>query len=79
MATATKRHLATTLEMARLFGVKPLTIFNWRKRGMPCIFLSGGAKRPVRFPIPKVFEWVLEHKGLEPDEGALREILEAGE
>jgi len=52
--------LWTTPELARYLHVSLKTVFNLRKRGLPCIQLGGA----VRFVPQEIKDYLLTHRGL---------------
>lgn len=50
--------LLTTQQVARMFQVTPMTIYDWRKRfALPTVQLSGGRKPPVRYDEGVLLKW----------------------
>lgn len=48
----------TTNQLAKMFDVTKMTIYNWReKRNLPCFHLEGGDKPPVRYDEGLVIHW----------------------
>lgn len=48
----------TTEQVARMFGVTTMTVFNWRaKDNLPHYYLEGGLKPPVRYDEGLVLKW----------------------
>ena len=48
----------TTQQVATMFGVTPMTLYNWRSnRALPYHHLPGGTKPPVRFDEGLVLKW----------------------
>jgi len=58
--------LLTTEDVCKLLKVTVMTVYNYRKKGMPYINLDGrttlNAKKPVRFKEKDVKSWALQNK-----------------
>lgn len=48
------KELLTTEKLSEILKVSRITIYNWRKKGLPCIKIG----RTVRFDLEKVMEWI---------------------
>lgn len=61
-----EKHLAslwTTTDVARLFGVTPMTVSLWRtNKRLPTIVIPGDSRAAIRFDRDEVMKWALENK-----------------
>jgi hypothetical protein len=68
----------TTADVCYLYGVTTMTVWNWRKKGMPYRKLSAGKfskRHPIRFNLYKIANWLVQDLDRWPDENHLREYL----
>ena len=40
------------------YSISPMTLHNWRKRGLPCIVIASGRRPAIRYVEEEVTEWV---------------------
>lgn len=58
--------LLTTADLCRMFGVKEITIYRWRKEhGLPSVTIPGEKAHAVRYVPSEVWEWA-EKTGKQP-------------
>ncbi|MBM6596497.1 helix-turn-helix domain-containing protein [Microvirga pudoricolor] len=52
----------TTIETARVLGLKPKTLENWRVMGIGPAFQKGpGLRGSIRYPLSSLHEWRSRH------------------
>lgn len=56
------KEILSAYELADRVGCKPVTIYDWVKRGLPYTTTYKGLRKVMQFDYEKVIQWIQEQK-----------------